>query len=53
MYLVAWSENPFEEMARIIRDNPTRKDELSGALQEIAVRLRLDANTNGESRGRL
>lgn len=52
MYLVAWSDEAFEQMSRIVRDNPARKDELASALQELAVRLRLDANTTGESRGR-
>ena len=53
MYLVAWSDQAFEQMARIIRENPAaRRDELISALQEIATRLRLDANTTGESRGR-
>jgi plasmid stabilization system protein ParE len=38
-------------MSRIIRENPARKDELTSALQELAVRLRLNANSTGESRG--
>lgn len=52
MYLVAWSDQAFEQMSRIIRENPARKDELTSALQELATRLRLDANTTGESRDR-
>jgi plasmid stabilization system protein ParE len=51
MYLVAWSDQAFEQMSRIIRENPARKDELTSALQELAVRLRLNANSTGESRG--
>jgi hypothetical protein len=50
MFIVLWTHEAFEQMARIIGDNPARRDELASALQELAVRLRLDANTTGESR---
>jgi hypothetical protein len=50
MFLVVWSDVAFEEMARLIRFNPERKEEFASALREISEQLSNNARHAGESR---
>lgn len=44
MFTVIWTGRAFDQMGRILRNNPARKEELAEA-------LRAQADTAGESRG--
>ncbi len=50
MFAVVWSDEAFEEMSRLTRENPSRKKELSRALRELTDKLSRDPASAGESR---
>lgn len=50
MFLIVWTDDGFDRMGRIIRDNPARKREFAVALGQIARQLAADPERVGESR---
>ncbi|WP_439621067.1 type II toxin-antitoxin system RelE/ParE family toxin [Gemmata sp.] len=50
MFLLVWSDEAFEEMARIVRLYPARKHEFATALRQVTHQLSTDPLNRGESR---
>lgn len=50
MFLVVWTDDGFDRMSDIVRDNPLRKREFAVALRQIARQLATDPENVGESR---
>ena len=50
MFLVVWTDDGFDRMNDIVRDNPSRKREFAAALRQITHQLSTDPSNVGESR---
>jgi hypothetical protein len=50
MFLIVWTDDGFDRMNNIIRDNPARKHEFAVALRQITRQLTADPVNVGESR---
>lgn len=50
MFLVVWTDDGFNRMNDVIRDNPSRKREFAFALRQINHQLSTDPENVGESR---
>lgn len=51
MFLIVWTNEGFDEMNAIVRENPSRKHELALALRRIGHQLTTNPLGVGESRG--